>query len=505
MKKIITYILTIGLCLIMNGCSSAGGISTFTAAVEKMPTNFDPQIATDNSDLMVISNVFDGLFEIQNGEVINNLAESCNISSDGRKYTIRIKEDNLFRCRGDKKEKFDGTIVTAKDFAFALNRILDKNTHSPYREDFSNIKSISTPDDYTLIIQLDNPDYNFSEKLAMTAAYPCNEEFFRRTGGAYGLTIENILSNGPFRLNYLDSEGGNGTIVRVSEDDKAIQRIRIKVVEADNQADSYINEEISGYYSHSSENLKYENTSSITFDSGNISLMFNLAKPEFDNEKIRQALGWYAFGFENSGANMAAVHPTSSIFPNTITVAGRYINDIITPDKPGYMNSNPKNVLQEGLNELGIAKLNSVKILMPNDSIYTIIYENINQLWQKNLGQFFTIEYLPTSQIKWRVNRGQFDIAFLPMTPANNTPYGILQMFTPYSSTLSAIVDNAKSTADQNRALPLIEQAENLILSRAMVVPMGNEQTVFYYRNYFKNIYTDPFTNVINLKQATVN
>ncbi len=504
MKKIFTYIITVFMCLSIAGCSSAGGISTFTMAVEKMPANFDPQIASSKEDLSVITNIFEGLFEIQNGVVVNNLAESCNISPDGKTYTIKIKENHQFHCRGDKKEQFDGTVVKAKDFVFAINRILDSRTHSAYYRDFSNVESIYDTSDYTLEIILKNPDFNFSEKLAMTAAFPCNEEFFKTCGGAYGLTIDNILSNGPFRLNYLDSEGGNGTIVSVNEEKSRLQRIRIKQVEAASQADAFKNEEISGYISQRSQKLTYENSRQISFDSGNISLMFNLAKPVYANEKIRQAFAWYAFGFKNSGANMAAVAPAASVFPNTLTLAGEHISELTDYVQPTYLAEKPKALFQQGLAEIGVPKINGAVVLMPSDSIYALIYENINQLWQKNLGRFFTIEYLPTSQIKLRVENGDFDMAFLPLTPVNNTPYGILQYFTAFDGEVDNIVSAAKAMSDQKSALPGIVSAHNIVLEKALVAPMGVEQTVFYYRNYFENIFIDPFSNVINLKRTIV-
>lgn len=504
MKKLISYILTAVMVLSMAGCSSAGSITTFTLAVENMPVNFDPQIAEDSRDLLVINNIFDGLYEIHNGEVVENLAESCVISPDGRSYTITIKENSTFHCRGNKKEEYNNTAVTAQDFVFAINRVLDPKTHSPYRDTFGNIQSATARSNNVLEVKLHNPDFNFCEKLTLPAAFPCNEQFFYRTGGAYGLSLDNILSNGPFMLNYLDSEGENATILRMNEGENAIDRIRLKQIDSSLQAESYISEEISGYFSHSATNDNYDETSAQKFDSGNISLVFNMKKDVFANENIRKALGWYAFSFRNSGANMQAVTPCTTLFPGTITLAGHYINDIITADEPRYISDNPKELIQQGLSELGMAKMPAATVLMPDDSIYTLIYENINQLWQKNLGQFFTIEYLPTSQLKQRIASGDFDMAFLPLTPDNSTPYGLLNMFTGYYPWLDEAIHSAASKADQNDAVADIAAAQDIILQSAMAVPMGNEQTVFYYRNYFTNLYADPFTGVINLKYAKV-
>ena len=507
LKKLFSLIYILLLCAVITGCSSAGGISTFTIGVEKMGTNFDPQIAADSSDLLVLTNIFDGLFEKQDGQIVKNIAETCDISSDGKTYTITIKQGNLYHYKGDKarREAFEGVEVKAKDFVFAIQRILDPKTHSPYIDTFSNVESIVATGDYSLVIKLKKPDFNFTEKLASTAAYPCNREFFATCTGAYGLTVDNILSNGPFKLNYLDNENGNATIVSTREEDgDKLSRIRLIEVESSNLTTAYQNDEISGFFAYSADNSSYENTAKAEYESANISLVFNLSKPVLANEDVRKALAWYAWGFENSGANKNAVTIHTSVFPGTITLAGKYMADLYYPAQPGYMSQNPKDMMNSGLAQMGKTRMDACSILMPSDSIYTLIYENINQLWQKNLGQFFTIEYMPVSQIRQRIAKGDFDMAFLPVSPDNDTPYGILDMFTAFDSDVNTLVNKAKGQTNQSNALADITAAANIVSEKAMIVPMGSEKTVFYYRNYFYNIYIDPFTSIINLKYTTV-
>ena len=290
LKRFLSLIYTVCLCCVLTACSSAGGISTFTVAVEKMPSNFDPQIASNSQDILVLTNIFDGLFEKRDGEIVKNIAQSCDITPDGKTYTITIKQGNLYHYKGDtaRKDAFEGVEVKAKDFVYAIERILDSRTHSPYYDDFSNVDSVTATGDYTLVIALKTADFNFTEKLAMSAAYPCNAEFFATCGGAYGLSVDNILSNGPFKLNYLDSENGNATIVSTRSDDSTkLSRIRLVQVDADTQPQSYEKDEISGFFAYSTQEYTMENTSAMEFNSANISLVFNLNKPIFQSAEIR--------------------------------------------------------------------------------------------------------------------------------------------------------------------------------------------------------------------------
>lgn len=518
MKKAIYILAVIVMAFIFTACSPAGGITTYTAAVENIPSNFDPQIASAAEDLLVIENIYDGLFEKIDGEIVNNLAEDYSVSADGRTYTIKIKEGCTYsyKTNNDKKEKLDGLAVTADDFVFALQRVADPSTHSPYIDDFSNIKNarsikngasastlgVRAADDYTLVIQLEKPDYNFIEKLCSSAAFPCNRDFFNRCGGAYGLSIENMLTNGPFRLSYLDSEGGNATMVRNRETDGYLSRIRLKKARQDEWQSMYEAENISGFFSY--DKYTANSTSSQAFDFSVLCLVFNSQKTSLSSENIRQALAWYAFGFTNSGANMQAVSSTNSIFPAAVSIAGKPVTQAVGGYTPSYMQQNPKNLLQQGMDQLQINKLESMTVLMPSDSIYSMIYENINQLWQRDLGLYFTIEYLPSSQINQRVSRGEFDIAFMPLTPDGDTPYGILDIFSKYDRQVADYNRQAKGMTDQSAAVSLIKSARQKILQSALCAPMGGESTYFHSKNYFKNIYVNPFTRVVNLKHTQV-
>ena len=177
------------------------------------------------------------------------------------------------------------------------------------------------------------------------------------------------------------------------------------------------------------------------------------------------------------------------------------INTQYTVQKRAYLSAEPKELFQTGLSETGLGKIENLTVLVPGDSAYSIIYENINQLWQKNLGVFFKVEYLPSNQIKARVRQGDFDIAFLPLSGENDTPYGILDIFTPYSGRVANSVALAKADS-ANLSLNYIIDSENTIINSALAVPMGSDKTTLVYRSSFSDIYADPYTGVINLKTA---
>ena len=87
------------------------------------PPTLDPHLTTDATSAQVIVEIFGGLVTIdRNLDVVPDLAESWDISADGRVYTFRIRPDAVFH---------DGKPVTAEDVRWSLERVTDPLTEAP--------------------------------------------------------------------------------------------------------------------------------------------------------------------------------------------------------------------------------------------------------------------------------------------------------------------------------------------------------------------------------------
>lgn len=482
--------------ILMTACSSAGHISTYTISLDTIPKNFDPQVATNQNELLVLTNIFDGLVEYRDGRIENNVAESYTISPDGRTYTFKLKKNSTFYL--SKKQQIP---VTSDDFAFALERIVSPDTHSPYYEDFKHITSIETPDDSTLIIKLDKADSNFLSKLAMPAAFPCNREFFKQSKGAYGLNVKNILSNGPYTINYLADDDSYITMIRVVESKNAIDRIRISLKGEESYDKLYNDDKISGFFA---ENEKQQNISGTvhSYENSHLNLTFNLQNPILQNQNIRSAFSYFAYAMQNSGANPDAVSPTYSIFTNAVTFGDTTITQAVSPTTPLYMNANPKELITQGMAEAGISKLEGLKVLIPSDNKYSVIMENINQFWQKELGVFLTLEFVPTQEIEQRVRKGDYDIAFVNYVPQANDPLLFIEPYAQYDTAITDIVNKIKESSNHDVIISNIKSAQDIVLNKAYVAPMCSSISTYYHKNYFTNVDVNPFGNIVNLKYA---
>ena len=478
--------------LFTTACGSAGTISTYTISLDKMPKNFDPQVASDDNEFLVLTNIYDGLFEYRGGVVVPNVCESYDISADGLTYTFRLRSDSSFYL-----SKSEQIPVTARDFAFGLERVINPSTRSPYYNSFSHIKNIRVADDYTLEITLSKTDNEFLSKLCLPAAYPCNKEFFNKTNGAYGLRVNDILSNGPFTINYLADDGSYATLVRVVEKSGGIDRIRVSLSDGETtNAQLYNSDKISGFFADSTSSVQ---GTVYSYENSTFNMFFNPASEILQNADIRRAFSFYSYAMENSGANLEAVNQHFSVYTGAMTIGSSRVCDIIPTYRPSYMDKDAKKLLQSGLAEIGKMSIGSLSVLIPSDVAYSVIAENINQLWQKNLNAF-----LSSAEIERRMASGDFDIAFYSYTPTENNILNVIQPFAAYNGDIKDCCDSIKLYAGTDKAVDYAVRAQEIILEKALMVPMCTDSAQYIHKDYFVGIDINPFGNIVNLKNATV-
>lgn len=188
--------------------TTAAGTSDLNVMLETPVESLDPQQATDGTSFEVIANFTDGLMQMDaDGQAVNALAESYELSDDGLTYTFHIREDANWS---------NGTPVTAADFVFAWQRAVDPAVASEYAymlSDIGQIKNaaeiiageadkselgVTAVDEKTLQVELNVPVSYFLSLMYFPTYYPVNEEFFTSCGDTYATSPETVLSNGAF-------------------------------------------------------------------------------------------------------------------------------------------------------------------------------------------------------------------------------------------------------------------------------------------------------------------
>ena len=203
MKKILVSILVAALlcgCDSSNKAASTATTSTKSVAIASDTdiSSMNSSVATDGTSFQALGLCMAGLVQLDsNGIAQPDLAESWDISDDDLTYTFHIRKDAKWS---------DGSALTANDFVYAWNRLIDPNTVSDYAflidtaasTNTTNAKSWKAEDDYTFVVELSLPCDYFLTLMAFPSLYPLNEKYVEEQGDQYALSSDNMLYCGPY-------------------------------------------------------------------------------------------------------------------------------------------------------------------------------------------------------------------------------------------------------------------------------------------------------------------
>ncbi|MGF1576808.1 MAG: ABC transporter substrate-binding protein [Cyanophyceae cyanobacterium] len=131
---------------------------TFVAVGHQEVPTLSPGKAVGNVPLFIMYQLYDGLVEIDESfEVQPALAESWEISDDGLTYTFKLREGVLFH---------DGEELSSDDVKYTYEFYGDPESGSTISGQAADIESIDTPDPYTVVFTLSQPNATF---LRLTA------------------------------------------------------------------------------------------------------------------------------------------------------------------------------------------------------------------------------------------------------------------------------------------------------------------------------------------------
>lgn len=167
-------------------------------------STLDPAVGYDWQNWSIIKSLFDGLMDYEPGttKLVPHLAESYTISSDARTYTFKLRQGVKFT---------NGREVTAQDFKYSLERMLNPKTQSPGPGFFSGIvgvkafqegkaaevTGIKVVDPSTLQITLDAANAAFLHTMAINFSHVVPREEVEKAGADFG---HKPVGTGAFRL-----------------------------------------------------------------------------------------------------------------------------------------------------------------------------------------------------------------------------------------------------------------------------------------------------------------
>lgn len=159
--------------------------------------SLDPAFAKDLSDIWATNQLFNGLVQMNDSlNVKPCIAKDWTISEDAKTYTFNLRKNVQFH----KHHLFgkDSTkTVTANDFEYSFNRLIDKKVASPGSWVLNKVDRFYAENDSTFTIQLKQPFPAFLGLLTMKYCSVVPKEIVEYYGSDFRA---NAIGTGPFKL-----------------------------------------------------------------------------------------------------------------------------------------------------------------------------------------------------------------------------------------------------------------------------------------------------------------
>lgn len=518
MKKILMVALLL-VTMIFAGCGgdsdSAGGNGKLSVMLGSNVVSLDSGHATDVASFEVIADCIDGLMQLDSdGKAIPALAESFDISEDGKTYTFHLRDAKWA----------NGDPVTAEDFVFAWRRHCQKaeeyayimgNTVACVKNADAVIKGgdpktlgVSAPDPKTFVVELDAPVSFFPSLMCFPTFYPINEKFYNSIDeGSYGTSPETFLSNGAFMLaNYIP---GTANIQLKKNDsywnaDKiSLDGFQYQVVSSsDNALTSFKNGTLNlvSISSNQVEHVKKDAELSKnlkTFPSGYLNYLSFNQDPKnhhagaLSNVNLRLAISnaidreSLVYNYVMNGAVATYTAVPVEFAPNAKTRKFFAEDQKQFADVVSFNVSKAQEFLAKAKAELGKDNFDLNLIYSNDGDASTKIVQAIKSQVEENLpGVKINLQPMPKAEYLSNVTSDNYDLALVDWTPDYNDPMTFLTLWTTsgceiaehWSNTeydkIIAYCSTGDLAANYDARWNAMYDAEKILLDNAVIAPL---------------------------------
>lgn len=508
--------------LALTAGSALAAPKTLVYCLEASPTYLSPVFATDGASFDAISRpVYNKLTDFKEGttDVIPSLAESWEISEDGKVYTFHLRKGVKFH---DSKDFKPSREFNADDVIFSINRQLDPK--HPFHKvsggnyeyfvgmDMQNIlDKVEKVDDHTVKLTLKVTNAPFLANLAMDFMSIYSAEYAEQVlkAGKPELLDTRPVGTGPFKFvsyqkdssvrleafeGYWSDRAKLDRLVMSITPDATVRAAKLQKGEC--HAMPYPNPA-------DVEKLKADPNLEVISKPGlNVGyIAFNMDKKPFDNVKVRQALSYAV----NKQAIIDAVYQGSGqTAKNPIPPTMWSYNDEVKDY--GYDPEKAKALLKEAGFEKGFdTELWAMPVSRPYNPDARRMAALIQEDWKKVGVNAKIVSYEWGEYLK-RMNKGEHTAAMGGWTGDNGDPDNFLNQLLSCSAKESGgnyarycdkafddLVVKASQESDLAKRTELYKQAQVLFKEQAPWLTIAHSTTHFPIRKEVKGYVASPF------------
>ncbi len=305
MKKtlalLLAFCMAVSLTACGNGSSNAGsqtagnsqnsGKTDLVIAVDADIDTLHPSDFSTTVEMDVLNQVYDTLMYMNPDGTHDpepRIAESYEISDDNMDYAFHLRKDVTFH---------DGTPLTAADVKFSLEMYMDSEYQG---SQVTGLKSVDTPDDYTVVCHLESPYSPFM--LGICSVHIASKAYYEKSADDFA---NKPVGSGPYKFTGRN-RGSNLTLEAYDKyyrGEAAIKKITFEVIPDESTMAIALqtgNVHFASIQSSSMTQLQADKNITIAevSTSGFAYVSMNTEKAPFNDVKVRQAIN-YAIDREN--------------------------------------------------------------------------------------------------------------------------------------------------------------------------------------------------------------
>jgi oligopeptide transport system substrate-binding protein len=464
------------------------------------PETIDPSLASEEAGVTIARALFEGLLArpAGDGPMRPGVAESHEVSPDGRTWTFRLRADARWT---------DGKPVVAGDFEYAWRRVLDPATGSRSasllyfldqgREVHKGAAGpsalgVSAPDERTLVVRLRARIPDFEDIVTYPAWAPVRRDVVEAHGSRW-TRPENMVSNGPFRL-VAYSPGSRADLARNDSwwnaRSVALDGVTFHFATSDRPAYDWF---VAGRVQYLKVALARDAIPAMRrlrpadFHSDPILCTYyatlNVRKPPFDDVRVRRALD-LAIDKERLVREvlMGGQAPAYGLVPPVIRGPTGYD----PPQGAAFDPDRARALLDGHVREAG--PLPPMTFAYNASEAHRLIAEFLQAEWKRNLGVDIRVEATEFKTLFARVHSGDYQIARASWCADFVDPGNFLEVletgaasnYPGFSdSSYDAALAAARDAASGAERLAAYRRAEEILVSAVPILPL-----YFYNRIY---------------------
>ena len=500
------------------GCSTPGSKSggdggnsdekVFRYSTSTEPTTLDPTKSNSIPDNEVQHALTESLVRNTGGEVYPGVAESWEVSEDGLTYTFHLNPDAKWS---------DGEQITAQDFVYSWQRLMNPDTAAPYAFIGEYIKNglavekgemdpsqlgVVAQDDTTLVVTLERPTVYFLSMIGAQAQFaPLRQDIVEEYGSDFAADYEKNVYSGPY---VLTKSSDNQWFFEPNEeywdrDSIKMDRVELNYVQNPDTAVAMYEDGELDYVQLPSASISAYEGKDNTFLNGNVDYFyFNVGGdcPELANKNMRLALN-YALDRNkyNQLVNSGYYKPsTGLVFSGLTGIESTYGEESTLEGYPlDGDDAKAKEYLNAALSELGYSDPSEVTLTLTTTDTESAKKqaEVCQEMWNKTLGINIEIEQITYAECLSRQQSGDFEIVWAGWGSDYDDPYSYLELFMSSSAynysgfqndEYDALMTATQTEIDAAKRMNMMHQAEQILIDEGAFLPQA-EREIHYLLN----------------------